>query len=140
MSGLGLSIFGIIRACTSELYPATLLIRVYFIACIGIFYAMTRDPLFLLLAGIVGTWFRSDVGLVPRGSKEVVSIPVTTCYKVGWASAAANELGIARSYHLNWRRSRAMAGVSYPGRVEAVPPAAEETALGARDPDRLRRC
>ena len=64
---------------------------------------MTRDPLFLLLAGIVGTWFRSDVGLVPRGSKEVVSIPVTTCYKVGWASAAANELGIARSYHLNWR-------------------------------------
>ena len=34
MSGLGLSIFGMIRARSSELYPATLLMRVYFIACI----------------------------------------------------------------------------------------------------------
>jgi len=54
MSGLGLSIFGIIRARSSELYPATLLIRVYFIACIAVFYAMTGDPLFLVLVGIVG--------------------------------------------------------------------------------------
>ncbi len=57
MSGLGLSIFGMIRARSSELYPATLFIRVYFIACIGAFYAMTRDPLFLLLIGIVGLGF-----------------------------------------------------------------------------------
>ena len=54
MSGLGLSIFGIIRARSSDLYPATLLIRVYFIACIVAFYAMTDDPLFLVLVGIVG--------------------------------------------------------------------------------------
>jgi uncharacterized protein YjeT (DUF2065 family) len=39
MSGLGVSIFGMIRARSSELYPATLFVRVYFIACIGTFYA-----------------------------------------------------------------------------------------------------
>ena len=54
MSGLGLSIFGMIRARSAELYPATLLIRLYFIACIGAFYAMTGDPLFLVLLAIVG--------------------------------------------------------------------------------------
>jgi len=54
MSGLGLSIFGMIRAHASKLYPATLLIRVYFIVCIAAFYAMTRDPMFLVLVAIVG--------------------------------------------------------------------------------------
>jgi uncharacterized protein YjeT (DUF2065 family) len=54
MSGLGLSIFRMIRARSFELYPATLLVRVYFIACIVAFYIMTRDPFFLLLTGIVG--------------------------------------------------------------------------------------
>ena len=57
MSGLGLSVFGMIRARSSELYPATLLMRVYFIACIVAFYAMTSDPLFLILVGIVGLGF-----------------------------------------------------------------------------------
>ena len=57
MSGLGLSVFGMIRARSSELYPATLLMRVYFIACIVAFYAMTGDPLFLVLVGIVGLGF-----------------------------------------------------------------------------------
>ena len=57
MSGLGLSIFGMIRARSSELYPATLFMRMYFIACIVAFYAMTRDPLFLVLVGIVGLGF-----------------------------------------------------------------------------------
>ena len=54
MSGLGLSIFGMIRANAFELYPATLFMRVYFISCFVAFYAMTRDPLFLVLIGIVG--------------------------------------------------------------------------------------
>src|SRR5262249_7969819 len=49
MSGLGLSIFGMIRARTSQLYPATLLMRVYFIVCIVAFYVMTADPMFLVL-------------------------------------------------------------------------------------------
>ena len=57
MSGLGLSIFGIIRARADALYPATLLIRLYFLACIIAFYAMTRDPLFLVLIVIVGLGF-----------------------------------------------------------------------------------
>jgi len=57
MSGMGLSIFGMIRARAAELYSATLLIRMYFIACIIAFYAMTRDPLFLVLGGIVGLGF-----------------------------------------------------------------------------------
>jgi uncharacterized protein YjeT (DUF2065 family) len=54
MSGLGLSIFGMIRARAFELYPATLFMRVYFIACFVVFYTMTRDPFFLVLIGIVG--------------------------------------------------------------------------------------
>jgi len=54
MSGLGLAIFGMIRARASALYPATLVLRVYFLACFVAFYAMTRDPLFLVLIGIVG--------------------------------------------------------------------------------------
>lgn len=57
MSGLGLSIFGMIHARSSELYPATLFMRVYFIACIVAFYAMTSDPLFVVLVGIVGLGF-----------------------------------------------------------------------------------
>ena len=62
MSGLGLSIFGMIRAHASELYPATLFIRVYFIACIAVFYAMTSDPLFLVLIAIVGIGFVLTLG------------------------------------------------------------------------------
>jgi hypothetical protein len=57
MSGLGLSIFGMIRARAYDLYPATLFIRAYFIACIVTFYAVTRDPLFLVLVAIVGLGF-----------------------------------------------------------------------------------
>ncbi len=56
-SGLGLAVFGIIRARSPDLYPATLFIRAYFIVCIITFYATTRDPLFLVLVGIVGLGF-----------------------------------------------------------------------------------
>jgi len=54
MSGLGLSVFGMVRARSFKQYPATLFMRVYFIACFIAFYAMTHDPLFLVLIGIVG--------------------------------------------------------------------------------------
>ena len=57
MSGLGLSVFGMIRARSSQQYPATLFMRVYFLACFVAFYGMTRDPLFLTLLGIVGLGF-----------------------------------------------------------------------------------
>jgi hypothetical protein len=62
MSGLGLAVYGIIRAGLSELYPATLFIRAYFIICIITFYATTRDPLFLVLVGIVGLGFVLTLG------------------------------------------------------------------------------
>jgi len=54
MSGLGLSIFGMIRARSYAQYPATLFMRVYFIVCFVAFYATNGDPLFLVLIGIVG--------------------------------------------------------------------------------------
>jgi hypothetical protein len=57
MSGMGLSVFGMIGAHASDLYPATLLMRVYFIACIIAFYTMTYDPFFLVLIAIVGLGF-----------------------------------------------------------------------------------
>jgi hypothetical protein len=62
MSGLGLSIFGMIRARSSEQYPATLVIRAYFIGCLVAFYAMTADPVFLVLIGIVGLGFALTLG------------------------------------------------------------------------------
>jgi hypothetical protein len=54
MSGLGFSVFGIIRAGVPELYPATIFIRIYFLICLGFFYRMTADPLFLVLIVIIG--------------------------------------------------------------------------------------
>lgn len=54
MSGLGLSIFGMIHAQSYRQYPATLFMRLYFIACFIAFYVMTGDPLFVVLIGIVG--------------------------------------------------------------------------------------
>ncbi len=62
MSGLGLSVFGMIRARASEQYPATLVVRVYFLVCIGVFYRMTRDPMFIVLLGIVGLGFLLTLG------------------------------------------------------------------------------
>ena len=57
MSGLGFSVFGIFRAGVPQLYPATIIIRMYFLACLGTFYWMTTDPLFLVLGVIVGMGF-----------------------------------------------------------------------------------
>jgi hypothetical protein len=57
MSGLGFSVFGIIRAGVTTLYPATIFIRMYFLVCLAAFYWMTSDPLFLVLIVIVGIGF-----------------------------------------------------------------------------------
>jgi hypothetical protein len=53
MSGLGMTIAGIIRARAQVLYPATLAVRLYFIACLIALYGMSSDPLFLVILGIV---------------------------------------------------------------------------------------
>ena len=52
-SGLGLSILGMIRARSEVQYPATLMVRAYFMACLAVFYWMSRDPLFLVVLGVV---------------------------------------------------------------------------------------
>lgn len=57
MSGLGFTVVGLIRARAYELYPATLVIRVYFLICFIVFYSMNKDPLFMVLLGIVGIGF-----------------------------------------------------------------------------------
>jgi small basic protein len=62
MSGLGLSIFGMIRARSQQQYPATLFIRTYFIVCIAAFYLMTSDPFFLVLMAVVGLGFALTLG------------------------------------------------------------------------------
>lgn len=55
ITGLGLSVLGMIRARTAQLYPATLFIRVYFMVCIVVFYEATT--LFLVLIATVGLGF-----------------------------------------------------------------------------------
>ena len=70
MSGLGLSVFGIIRVGVPELYPVTLLIRVYFLVCLAFFYRMTTDPLFLVLIVIVGIGFVLTLSAHLRDRRE----------------------------------------------------------------------
>jgi hypothetical protein len=53
MSGLGFAVFGIIRFGVPELYPATIVIRIYFLFCLAVFYGIASDPLFLVLIVIV---------------------------------------------------------------------------------------
>ena len=62
MSGLGLSIFGMIRARSMQQYPTTLFVRAYFLVCIVVFYWMSGDPMFLVLLAIVGLGFVLTLG------------------------------------------------------------------------------
>jgi len=62
MSGLGLSIFGMIRARSFQQYPTTLAVRGYFLVCIVAFYLMSRDPFFLVLLAIVALGFALTLG------------------------------------------------------------------------------
>jgi hypothetical protein len=53
MVGLGLNIAGMIAAAAEARYPSTLAVRAFFLASIGAFYAMSRDPFFLVLGAVV---------------------------------------------------------------------------------------
>jgi hypothetical protein len=53
MSGLGMTVAGIIRARAEVLYPATLLVRLYFMACLATLYFAAGDPLFLVILAVV---------------------------------------------------------------------------------------
>lgn len=57
LTGLGLTVVGIIRTRSEALYPATLVIRTFFLICLVVFYAMTSDPFFLVVSAVVGLGF-----------------------------------------------------------------------------------
>ena len=57
LTGLGLVILGIIRARAEALYPETLIVRAFFLVCLGAFFLMTRDPFFLVLIAVVAFGF-----------------------------------------------------------------------------------
>ena len=50
---LGILIAQLIRKRAYELYPATLLVRAIILAALASFYASTRDPMMIILFGIV---------------------------------------------------------------------------------------
>jgi uncharacterized protein YjeT (DUF2065 family) len=53
MIGLGIVVVQIIRHRLDVLYPTTLAVRLFFCVCLTAFYFGTRDPLFIVLLGIV---------------------------------------------------------------------------------------
>ena len=57
LTGLGMAILGIIWARAEALYPATLIVRAFFLVCLGAFFLMTRDPFFLVLIAVVAFGF-----------------------------------------------------------------------------------
>ena len=57
LAGLGMVVFAIILTRSEALYPVTLIVRTFFLACLAAFYLLTCDPLFLVLLGIVGFGF-----------------------------------------------------------------------------------
>ena len=52
--GLGMIVAAIIRTRSEAMYPATLIVRAFFLACLAVFYAVYGDPLFIVLFAIVG--------------------------------------------------------------------------------------
>jgi hypothetical protein len=57
LTGLGMDILGIIRARAEALYPEALIVRAFFLVCLGAFFLMTRDPFFLVLIAVVAFGF-----------------------------------------------------------------------------------
>jgi CHASE2 domain-containing sensor protein len=53
MAGVGLNVAGIIASRAEASYLSTLLVRTFFLVCIAAFYAISRDPFFPTLGGIV---------------------------------------------------------------------------------------
>ena len=54
MIGLGIIVVQIIRLDIRTLHATTLIVRLFFLACLLFFYFTTRDPMFLVLLAIVG--------------------------------------------------------------------------------------
>jgi uncharacterized protein YjeT (DUF2065 family) len=54
---IGIIVVEIIRLRVEALYPTTLMVRALFLAAFLGFYLYTRDPLFLVILGVVGLGF-----------------------------------------------------------------------------------
>jgi uncharacterized protein YjeT (DUF2065 family) len=54
---IGIIVVEIIRLRVEALYPITLMVRALFLAAFLGFYLYTRDPLFLVILGVVGLGF-----------------------------------------------------------------------------------
>jgi uncharacterized protein YjeT (DUF2065 family) len=57
MIALGVVVLQFIRYQVAVLYPTTVGVRVFFLACITWFYQRTHDPLFLVVFGVVALGF-----------------------------------------------------------------------------------
>ena len=57
MVALSIVVLQIVRHRVDALYPTTLGVRVFFLASFAGLYAQTRDPLFLVILGVVGLGF-----------------------------------------------------------------------------------
>jgi len=57
MVALSAIVLQIVRHKVDVLYPTTLGVRVFFLAAFAALYAETRDPLFLVILGVVGFGF-----------------------------------------------------------------------------------
>lgn len=54
MFALSLIVLQIVRLKIEVLYRTTLFVRFFFLAAFATFYAQTRDPLFIVILGVVG--------------------------------------------------------------------------------------
>ena len=54
MVALSIIVLQIVRHRVDVLYPTTLGVRAFFLAAFATLYAQTRDPLFLVILGVVG--------------------------------------------------------------------------------------
>jgi uncharacterized membrane protein len=52
--GIGIIVVQIIRHRVEVLYPTTLMVRALFVVGFVAFYCTTRDPLFLVILGVLG--------------------------------------------------------------------------------------
>ena len=65
MIALSVVVLQFIRHRVAVLYPTTVGIRVFFLACITWFYQRTHDPLFLVIFGVVALGFvLTSTGLI----------------------------------------------------------------------------
>ena len=51
--GIDILVFQIVRLRIEQLYPTTLVVRIFFIAVLAVLFAISRDPFFLVVIAII---------------------------------------------------------------------------------------